>query len=55
MAGMGSSVTNSSSWSPTIIVNVAAGLDPVNAAARRALTKDLFLSLEQYRKDYIDR
>jgi phage-related protein len=54
-AGGGATYNQQSSWSPTIVLNVAAGLDPVNAAARRALTKDLFLALEQYRKDYVDR
>lgn len=52
-SGSSASYQTTSSFSPTINIHVAAGLDPVNAAARRALTKDLFLALEQYRKDYV--
>jgi hypothetical protein len=54
-ARAGNTYHSTSSWNPTINVHVAAGLDSVNAAARRALTKDIFLALEQYRKDYVNR
>ena len=43
----------STSFSPTIHVTVQAGLDPVDAAARRALVKGLWLETEKFRKDYV--
>jgi hypothetical protein len=51
----GTTYHTTSSWNPTIHVHVQAGLETVNSAAKRALTKDIFLALEQYRKDYVDR
>lgn len=51
----GRSYHTTSNWNPTIHVHVQAGLETVNSAVRRALTKDIFLALEQYRKDYVDR
>lgn len=53
MAGANSGNSYSSSFSPTVHVHVSAGLETVNSAAKRALTKDIFLALEQYRKDYV--
>jgi hypothetical protein len=49
----GNTYQTSSSFSPTIHVHVAAGLDPVDAAARRALVKGLWLETEKFRKDYM--
>jgi hypothetical protein len=49
----GRSYHTTSNWNPTIHVHVQAGLETVNSAAKRALTKEIFLSLEQYRKDYV--
>jgi hypothetical protein len=43
----------SSTFNPTINVHVAAGLDPVDGAARRALVKGLYLETEKFRKDYV--
>jgi phage-related protein len=48
-------VAGGGGFNPTIILNMQPGFYSENAAARRALTKDVFLALEQYRKDYIDR
>jgi phage-related protein len=53
MAQGGASYQTTSSFSPTIHVHVQAGLDPVDAAARRALVKGLWLETEKFRKDYV--
>lgn len=53
MAAGGPTYHNTNSWNPTIHVHVQAGLETVNSAAKRALTKEIFLALEQYRKDYV--
>ena len=42
-------------FSPTINLNVPAGLDPIDAGARRALVKALWLELDSYEKDYMRR
>jgi phage-related protein len=60
MAGVGSgsgaaSKSYSTTFSPTINIQTQAGLNELGAANRRALTRDVFLALEQYRKDYVDR
>jgi phage-related protein len=52
-AGGGSSSSRTSTFNPTINVHVAAGLDPVDGAARRALVKGLYLETEKFRKDYV--
>jgi len=43
----------STSFSPNVVVHVQAGLETVNSAAKRALTRDIFLALEAYKKDYL--
>jgi phage-related protein len=48
-----SSSARTSMFNPTINVHVAAGLDPVDGAARRALVKGLYLETEKFRKDYV--
>jgi hypothetical protein len=48
----GRSVTNSSTFSPTISVTVQAGLDPVDGAARRALVRGLHIELDKFQRSY---
>ena len=50
--GAGSSRSYSSTFSPTVNVHVTAGLNGIDPAVKRALTKEIFLSLEDYKKDY---
>jgi hypothetical protein len=40
-------------FQPTINLTVQPGFYSENAAAKRALTRDVFLALEQYRKDFL--
>ena len=54
-AALGAAAAGGSGFSPTINLYMQPGFYSENAAAKRALTKDVFLALEQYRKDYVDR
>jgi hypothetical protein len=49
----GNTYQTGSTFSPVIHVHTHAGLNELGAANRRQLTKEIFLSLEQYRKDYV--
>jgi hypothetical protein len=42
-------------FNPTINLHIKPGFYDSNTAAVRALTKDVFLALEAYKKDYVDR